>query len=1230
MNRLLIPLLALAPLLACEEVGVGEGNDPPIVIGPDTPDAGGPECEADGDCPFGQVCDANVCRPPAPDIVDDGCLSDDDCGDDERCAVSTGRCIPAASFPDPPDEPDGPCEDGETRFCGEKTGACEYGTETCVDSQWSGVCEGGVGPTDEVCDGQDNDCNGETDELFVLGGPCADGQGVCQQFGVIVCAPDGLSTVCSATGLDPTGRVELCGNTLNDDCDADTDEGFTLNEACTVGVGACERSGVSVCSADLLATECSAAPGTPAPAELCGGDPDDNCNGTEEEGFENAGDACSVGVGACQRDGVLICNGARDGLVCSATPGTPLPFEICGDGIDNNCVGGVDEGFPGLGDACTFGVAPCQVSGSIGCSANGLATECIPDIPVGGAELCNGADDDNDTCVDEDFDVGASCVVGVGVCQASGNKICSVDEQGTECDAVALPPNPLGELCGNGLNDDCDADTDEGFLGLGNPCTAGVGACQNLGAFVCTADGTGIECSAVAGTPGTELCGNGINDDCDDETDEGFDDLGDFCAVGQGICQRVGVRVCAADGLATECSAVEGAPDPLGEICGNGLDDDCNGLDDDGFDVGAPCTVGFGICERSGVKICAPDGRGTVCDATPGPAHPDGELCQNGEDDDCDNAVDEGFANLGQPCTAGLGECRNFGTFICSADLTTTQCSALPDLPQAEACDDLDNDCNGTPDNGCDDDGDEFCDANLAFAGSPAICPRSDAANLDCDDGDANINPGATEICFDARDQNCDGNNNDGCNCNINVDRDFDGSNECDDCDDTNGAINPDATELCDGVDNNCKDGIDEGFDADSDTFTICGTLPAGGTAPEFKDCNDNNPIIFPGACELCADVAGNTLTCGDLGDEGNGVDEDCDGFLDENCTPCDPADRDGDGLSECEGDCAPDDGTVAPNLAEVCDGKDTDCNVNTIDNCVVGDDCDHPPDTDVCEEGLFCVESLGGGGNPTGNFTCTSSCNYSELGAGLGDGCAANQICGASLTPSANQHGCQVATDIGALLSGAVCSDDADCRSGDCLNDPRTVGPPDRFCTDFCGSDAYCQNGTKCMNLGDTGRCFPVLASQDLGFDDVCQTARAFECESRACVEFAAGDPRCTDVCCDNGDCPAGFHCGVEGTGSAGPIGGVDTVPVCMPDDAGNGGRQAGAACSTNDQCAGQFCDANLGVCVDVCCNDNTCPAGLTCEDALVNVDLQNISGQSFVRMCLNQTPADPLEKTP
>ena len=98
---------------------------------------------------------------------------------------------------------------------------------------------------------------------------------------------------------------------------------------------------------------------------------------------------------------------------------------------------------------------------------------------------------------------------------------------------------------------------------------------------------------------------------------------------------------------------------------------------------------------------------------------------------------------------------------------------------------------------------------------------------------------------------------------------DADGDDYCipEDCNDDDPAINPGATEVCDdGIDNNCDGFIDEGCGP-------CTDIDGDGYCAEVDDCDDNDIDVNPGATELCGDF----------------IDNNCDGFIDEGCSTCLP-----------------------------------------------------------------------------------------------------------------------------------------------------------------------------------------------------------------------------------------------------------------------------------------------------------------------------------------------------
>jgi MYXO-CTERM domain-containing protein len=216
--------------------------------------------------------------------------------------------------------------------------------------------------------------------------------------------------------------------------------------------------------------------------------------------------------------------------------------------------------------------------------------------------------------------------------------------------AKSVPP---GETC-NGKDDNCNDLIDEG---VSNMCVV---ANPNSPTDPDNVLGTAARHCAV------ESC-NCIDDDCDGQVDEGFP--------------------------LNACGGACGCAVPT-ERC-DGLDNDCDGDIDEGFMVGASCTgTGVGICRRDGILACNANGTGTFCD-TP-TVTPQTEVCNN-LDDDCDGMTDEGMLpGVGQVCGSGLGTCGS-GTFVCS--MGRLVCNATG-MPMVEICDGIDNNCDGVIDNG--------------------------------------------------------------------------------------------------------------------------------------------------------------------------------------------------------------------------------------------------------------------------------------------------------------------------------------------------------------------------------------------------------------------------------------------------------------------------------------------------------------------------------------------------
>ncbi len=909
----------------------------------------------------------------------------------------------------------------------------------------------------EECDGLDQDCDGVIDNGFEVAAwytdADADGYGD-DTSEVLTCDPPAgaVSSGGDCDDLDADFHPGAAESDCTDPADYNCDGSSAYDDADADGTPACQ---------DCDDSDANRNPGV---AEQCDGI-DQDCDGEvdedsvdpstwyadyDEDGYGDPG----APVSSCVAPDHFV----GEATDCDDGDSTihPGAEERC-DGVDEDCDGVIDN------DPVDAAIWYVDADGDTYGDDLGTVSAC--EAPAGYAEFGGDCDDADaaynpgaveSDCVDpNDY----NCDGSVGYTDGDGDGYAACEE----CDDGAATIFPGATEACNGSDDDCDGEIDEADAvdssvwyadadgdGYGDAAVQSV-ACVAPDAYV--ADSSDCDDAEGEVHPGrTEFC-NGLDDDCDGETDEGdsADASGWYTdADGDGVGAGVAVSACEAPAGTVsggdDCDDLEASAYPgATEIC-DGLDNNCDGaIDESGSAVEWYADAdgdGYGDASTGVIECEAPPGsvpNADDCDDAEALANPGAAEGCDGLDNNCDGEIDESGSTAawyldldgdgyGDPSTAVLACEAPTATVSNADDCDDTDAAISP--AEVELCDSLDNNCDLLVDEGFDQDGDgladcydtEECDGidndgdgeideagavgertwyadldgdGAGDAGSASLAcdaPSSSVENADdCDDTDAAVSPLATERC-DGIDNNCDGQTDDAGAVGETawyVDDDGDGYGDAalsslaceapagavataDDCDDGDSAVSPAATEACDGVDNNC-DGVVDGpgsagestwyADLDGDGYGDASSTSLACTAPSGSvgnadDCDDTDAAVSPAATEVC-----------------NDVDDDCDGETDNDAADGswyytdDDCDGEGDPLTAAllcdtpvdgvttDTDCDDTDARSNSLGVELCDSADNDCDGTVDESCVTptsilapsGPPVDLPAETGAC-----------------------------------------------------------------------------------------------------------------------------------------------------------------------------------------------------------------------------------------------------------------------------------------
>jgi hypothetical protein len=797
----------------------------------------------EGSCPDGWVCagvenggaDRVFLCFPETDFICQHCEGDADCGGlsdlclDYADGSYCGRSCDLRECPEGFD-----CV--QTERDGEPSFQCQGGPTSCspcFDPDEDGYGEGpeclGIDCNEdertinagaiEICDTEDNNCDGDIDEGFdLLNDPtnCGSCDHVCDFEGAAAWCVEGECTLadCEEGRWDVDGMaangceypcditnegIELCDD-LDNDCDGSIDEDFDfLTDADNCGRcgRVCEfEHATAVCEdGGCVLAECAEfhhdidqmddngceylCLDTNEGVEACD-TIDNDCDGGIDEDFDvtldplhcgRCNNACATpdnGTQGCEEsicvvaacdDGFEDCNGEFDDG-CEANLLEPVTCISC----DNVCE--YEHAVPGCNDNGCF-LASC-LSGHWDVdlrSGNGCEYACT--LSNDGEEACDTRDNDCDGDIDEDYNLQTDLLH----CGECGNA-CGDPEQavGTCTEGECTIAECLGDAldCNEEFDDGCEANRFDPAtcLSCDNECEyeQAVPGCDEAGCFLAAClsghwnvdlrSDNGCEYACTLSNEGEEACDTQDND-CDGEVDEDFDLETDLLHCGE--CGNACGDPQEAIGTCTEGACA------IAECVGDALD--CNDEFDDGCEANrfdpATCLSCDNACAyRSGIPGCGANGcflAGCVagyhnidlldfngCEYACVPTNNGIEACDN-IDNDCDGAVDEDFA-FGSDSN-NCGACN----VVCDPENGDGSCSN--GNCQIDGCDLGYMDCNEREDDGCE----IHTFSDVDNCGSCSDECRPDSAAGVCVQGDCQV--GQCSNGFD----NCDGLHINGC-----------------------------------------------------------------------------------------------------------------------------------------------------------------------------------------------------------------------------------------------------------------------------------------------------------------------------------------------------------------------------------------------------------------------------------------------------------------------------------